>query len=389
MFLLARYSYRNLWVRRTTTFLTAGGMSLVVFVFTAVLMLALGLEKTLVTTGREDNAVFIRRSSETEVQSIIERSEAAIIETMPELSLTAKGEPFTAREVMVLIALPRRADNKVANVAVRGVTLEQSMLLRPQIKISSGRTFHPGSAEILVGSSLARRFSIGRLGEKVNFGTREWTVVGIMDGGGTGFDSEIWGDVNLIMSAFRRPVYSSVIGRLTPGADFADLRRRIKEDPRLTTEVLRETDYYAAQSRLMTRFIRILGLTLTMIFGLGAVIGSMVTMYSAVAGRTAEIGTLRALGFRRGTILGTFLMESVFLGLISGAVGIFAASFMDRLTISTMNWQSFSDLAFRFTLTRSIAFEGMCFSVMMGLAGGVLPALRAARMNIVTALRLR
>ena len=160
------------------------------------------------------------------------------------------------------------------------------------------------------------------------------------------------------------------------------------KDPRLTVEAWRETEYYAAQSRLMARFIRILGITLTLIFGLGAVIGSMVTMYAAVSNRVAEIGTLRALGFKRRTILSAFLMESLFLGFIGGLLGMFAASFMDQLTISTMNWQTFSDLSFRFTLTRSIIVEALTFSVVMGLAGGILPALRAARMNIVTSLRL-
>ena len=160
------------------------------------------------------------------------------------------------------------------------------------------------------------------------------------------------------------------------------------KDPRLTVEAWRETEYYAAQSRLMARFIRILGITLTLIFGLGAVIGSMVTMYAAVSSRVAEIGTLRALGFKRRTILSAFLMESLFLGFIGGLLGLFAASFMDQLTISTMNWQTFSDLSFRFTLTRSIALDALTFAVVMGLAGGILPAFRAARMNIVTSLRL-
>ncbi len=388
MFILARYSYRNLWVRRLTTMLTAGGMGLVVFVFTAVLMLAMGLERTLVSTGSKDNVMFIRRSSETEVQSILDREEAAILESQPEIEATPEGRRFAAREVVVLISLNRRSDRSAANITVRGADPEDSFALRPQLQISSGRRFRSGAAEVVIGKSIARRFAVGGLGETITFGMRPWTIVGIMESGGNGFESEIWGDANLVMNSFRRPVYSSVIGRLADPSAFPSLRERVMKDPRLTVEASRETEYYAAQSRLMARFIRILGITLTLIFGLGAVIGSMVTMYAAVSSRVAEIGTLRALGFKRRTILSAFLMESLFLGFIGGLLGLFAASFMDQLTISTMNWQTFSDLSFRFTLTRSIALDALTFAVVMGLAGGILPAFRAARMNIVTSLRL-
>ena len=387
MFILARYSYRNLWVRRLTTLMTVGGMALVVFVFAAVLMLALGFEKTLVTTGDKDNVVFIRRSSETEVQSIIEREEAAILETQPEIAAAADGRSFAAREIMVLISLSRRSDNGPANIAVRGVDARNSFALRPQLRISAGRAFTPGTAELVVGKSIGRRFATGGLGETITFGTRIWTIVGIMESDGNGFESEVWGDANLIMNSFRRPVYSSVIGRLADSSGFPALRERVLRDPRLTVEAWRETAYYAAQSRLMARFIRILGLTLTLIFSLGAVIGSMVTMYAAVSNRIGEIGTLRALGFKQRTILSAFLLESLFLGLMGGLLGLFAASFMDQLTISTMNWQTFSDLSFRFTLTQSVVVDALSFALVMGLVGGILPAFRAARMNIVSALR--
>jgi putative ABC transport system permease protein len=188
MFILARYSYRNLWVRRLTTLMTMGGMALVVFVFAAVLMLALGFEKTLVTTGDKDNVVFIRRSSETEVQSIIEREEAAILETQPEIAAAADGRRFAAREVMVLISLNRRSDNGPANIAVRGVDARNSLVLRPQLRISAGRSFTPGTAELVVGKSIARRFATGGLGETITFGTRTWTIVGVMESDGNGFE---------------------------------------------------------------------------------------------------------------------------------------------------------------------------------------------------------
>lgn len=389
MFILSLYSYRNLWVRRLTTVLTAGGMGLVVFVFASVLMLAEGLEKTLVSTGSKDNVLFTRRSSETEVQSIVERQDAAIIENFPEIGINDKGLLMAAREAVVLISLKKRGARSGANVVVRGVKPEISFDLRPQARIVEGRPFHSGTSEIVVGKSIAQRFQVGGIGQTISFGMRSWTITGIMDAGGSAFDSEIWGDADVVMASFRRSVYSSVLVRLRDPSEFRSIKERVLKDPRLTAEAWREIEYYAAQSEVMARFIRILGITLTFIFSIGAVIGSMVTMYAAVANRIAEIGTLRALGFGRTAILSAFLLESLFLGLLGGLMGLVAASFMDKLTISTMNWQTFSELSFRFTLSRSIVASSLEFACVMGLLGGAFPALRASRMNIVTALSLR
>jgi ABC-type antimicrobial peptide transport system permease subunit len=247
--------------------------------------------------------------------------------------------------------------------------------------------FHFGSYEVVAGSSLAKRFQGAGLGETLRLGGREWRVVGILDAGKTGFDSEIWGDVDQLMPAFRRPVYSSVIARLTDNAAFDAYKATLESDPRLTLEVKRERQFYSDQSELLANFIRILGLTLTAIFSIGAIIGAMITMYAAVASRTCEIGTLRALGYRRSAVLGAFLTESLLLALIGGIVGLALASLMQLVTVSTMNWQSFAELAFSFRLTPQIAVETLLFSLIMGLVGGFLPAARAARMNIVTALR--
>ncbi|NTV42194.1 MAG: FtsX-like permease family protein, partial [Syntrophobacteraceae bacterium] len=381
--------YRNLWVRRLTTLLTSTGMGLVVFVFAAVLMLADGLEKTLVSTGSEGNAVFIRRSSETEVQSILERDQAVILESLPDIDTGTGGEKLVARELVILIGLAKKSTNSLANVTVRGVKPDISFALRPQIRLTQGRPFRPGASEVVLGKSIAQRFAIGGLGQTIQFGTRPWTVVGIMDAGGAAFDSEIWADADLLMTAFRRPVYSSVIMHLRDPSLFPAVKEGVTKDPRLTVDAFREIDYYAAQSALMTSFIRILGITLTLIFSLGAIIGSMVTMYAAVANRVTEIGTLRALGFQRRTILSTFLAESLFLSLIGGLLGLLSASFMNRLTISTMNWQTFSELTFRFHLSQSVVVSALSFAAVMGLLGGMLPALRASRMDIVTALRAR
>ncbi|HEY6839268.1 MAG TPA: ABC transporter permease [Geobacteraceae bacterium] len=380
------YSYRNLWTRRLTTVLTATGMAMVVFVFAATLMLAEGLQRTLVATGSPDNAIVIRKSSNSEVQSGVERAQAAIVESDPAVAIGSDGRPLLAKELVVLINLTKRGTDKPANVVIRGVGPE-SLALRPQVHLKEGRMPRPGSAEVIAGTSIARRFKGGGLGEQLRFGMRDWTVVGIFDAGTTGFSSEIWGDVDMLMQAFRRPVYSSVLFRLRDAGDVSAVKERVESDPRLTLELKRETRYYLDQSEAMAKFLRILGLTLTVIFSLGAVIGAMITMYAAVANRVTEIGTLRALGFHRGSVIAAFILESLFLGLVGGVTGVVCASFMQLITISTMNWQTFSELAFTFALTPAIAAKALGFSLVMGLVGGLLPALRAARLSIVDALR--
>ena len=380
------YVVRNLAARKVTTALTAGGMALVVFVFATVLMLEEGLRKTLVDTGSWDNAVVIRRSSGTEVQSGVDRLQAAVVETQPEVAIGAHGARLASKETVVLISLLKRGSIKPSNVVIRGVG-PQGLTLRPKVKIVQGRMFRPGSAEIVAGRSIGERFEGAGLGETLRFGMREWTVVGHFDAGGSGFDSEIWGDADQLMQAFRRLVYSSVVVNLRDSQSFDALKARLEADPRLTVEAKRESQFYAEQSEALATFIRILGMTLSIIFSVGAVIGAMITMYASVANRVAEIGTLRALGFRRASILWAFLLESLLMGLLGGSAGLGLASFMQYLTFSTMNFQSFAELAFSFTLNGRIVAQALGFSLLMGLLGGFLPAVRAARLNIVDSLR--
>lgn len=380
------YSLRNLVTRRLTTILTAAGMALVVFVFAATLMLAAGLRQTLVDTGSPDNAVVIRKSANSEVQSGVDRDQAAIVASRAEVAIDADGLPLVARELVVLINLARRESGKPGNVVIRGIG-PASLRLRPQVVLRAGRLPRPGAAEVMAGASVARRFRGGGLGETLRFGMRDWTVVGIFDAGNTGFSSEIWGEVDQLMQAFRRPVYSSVILRLRDPGSFPRLKSELEGDPRLTVETKREPQFYADQSEAMATFLRILGLVLTVIFSIGAIIGAMITMYAAVANRVVEIGTLRALGFGRSSILFAFVAEALLLGLLGGIIGILAASLLQLLTISTMNWQTMAELAFGFTLTTPIALQSLLFALFMGLIGGLLPALRASRLQIVAALR--
>ena len=380
------YSVRNLATRRLTTALTVAGMALVVFVFATVLMLEAGLRKTLVETGSYDNVIVTRRSAGAEIQSAIDRQQAGVVETEPEVALDARGERLVSKETVVLISLNKRGSTKPSNVVIRGIGV-QGMALRPAVKLVAGRMFRPGSSEIIAGRSIGERFTGAGIGERLRFGMREWVVVGHFDAGGSGFDSEIWGDAEQLIQAFRRTMYSSLLLRLTDARAFDALKARVEADPRLTVEAKRETQFYAEQSEALATFIRILGMTLSIIFSSGAIIGAMITMYAAVANRTAEIGTLRALGFRSRSILWAFLLESLLMGAIGGALGLALASLMQWVSFSTMNFQTFAELAFSFTLNARIVAQSMLFALVMGLLGGFLPAVRAARLRIVDALR--
>jgi putative ABC transport system permease protein len=386
MKLLFAYSLRNMLTRRLTTALTAGGMALVVFAFAAIVMLAEGLETTLVDSGSYQNAVVLRKSATSEVQSGVSRPEAAIVETQPEIALGADGRPLAAKEVVVLINLRKRDSASTSNVTIRG-TSQASLDLRPEVRLIAGRAPRPGSAEIMVGEGIARRFQNAGLDDTIAFARSDWRVTGVFDAGNTAFSSEIWGDADQFMQAFRRQAYSSVIFRMRDAEEFSAVKERIEADPRLTCEVKREVAYYREQSELTAKFLRVLGTALTLLFSIGAVVGAMITMYAAVATRTSEIGTLRAVGFQRSAILAAFLVESLLLGAAGGAGGLLLASLLQFFTVSTTNFQTFSELAFRFRLSPTIVLEGMLFALLMGLAGGLLPAFRAARMNIVEALR--
>lgn len=380
------YIFRNLWTRKLTTLLTAGGMALVVFVFSAVLMLDAGLKQTMVGTGSYDNVVFIRKGAETEIQSGIYRDQAALLESLPQVARSPTGQPLASKESLVLISLTKKGQDKGSNIVTRGVS-PMGFALRPQVRIVRGRAFRPGTSEIIVGKGISDDFEGIEIGQSLRFAQREWLVVGTFDGGKSGFDSEVWGDVEQLMQAFRRMNYSSVIVKLSDSERFPAIIKEVEDDIRLSQEGKREQVFYEDQSRALSAFITILGTVLSVIFSLGAMIGAAITMYSSVAMRTAEIGTLRALGFRRPSILAAFLAESLLLGLVGGIAGLVFAAFLQTLTISTMNFQSFSQLAFSFVLTPKIILQTLLFSLVMGFVGGFLPAYKAARMKIVDSLR--
>ncbi len=378
-----------MWTRRLTTALTITGIALVVFVFAAVLMMAYGIQKTLIETGSDDNVVILRKAATSEITSIIQLDQANVVKTLPHVAKMADGKPLLSNEIIVIINLPYSTKvGGFGNISVRGITSE-GMQLRPQLKITQGRMFQWGTREIVVGANIRQRFKGTDVGEKIKFGGDQWTIVGWFDAGGSGFDSEVWGDEIQLGQAFGYTgAFSSILLRLERQNSFSDFKSEFDKDLRLQTlDVKKEKVFYAEQSEDMAMFIRILGIAVTIIFSLGAMIGAMITMYAAVSSRTVEIGTLRALGFRRRNILGAFLIESLMLSFIGGFTGLLLASFLQFFKISMINFGSFAELAFNFSLSPSIIINSLIFSILMGIIGGFLPSVRASRLNIVNALR--
>jgi ABC-type antimicrobial peptide transport system permease subunit len=382
-----KYVLRSSSSRRLTTVITLLGIALVVFVFTAVLMMANGVQQTLRSTGSDDNMMALRKAAMSEIMSILDREAADIITAMPQIARSADGRPLSSKEAVVIINLNKIGADGISNVTVRGVE-EAAFELRPQVRIVGGRMFRWGAREVIAGAGITQRFVGAQIGEKIKFGGDLWTVVGIFDAEGSGFESELWGDGRQIMDAFRRASFSTVTLRLKNPDEFSDVLAAFEADNRLQYFVAkREKQFFEEQSEMMAKFIRILGLFITVIFSTGATVGAMITMYGAVANRTVEIGTLRALGFHRRSILLAFLLESLFLSFTGGIVGLGLASLLRFFSLSTLNFGSFSELAFSFALSPWIIALALGFSLLMGLMGGFLPAMRAARLNIVQALR--
>ncbi|MGE5215936.1 MAG: ABC transporter permease [Chloroflexota bacterium] len=382
-----KYIVRSSSSRRLTTVITVLGIALVVFVFSAVLMMANGVQKTLRSTGSDDNIIVARKAAASEIMSIIDREDAAVITNLPEIARSADGRPMSSKEVVVIINLNKLGADGISNVTVRGVE-EAAFQLRRQVKITAGRMFRWGAREVIVGAGITKRFAGAQIGESIKFGGDYWSVVGLFDSDGSGFDSEVWGDGTQIMDAFKRSSFSTVTARLKEPDDLSIVLRAFESDNRLQYFIpKREKKFFEEQSEMMAMFIRILGLFITVIFSTGATIGAMITMYGAVANRTTEIGTMRALGFFRRSILLAFVIESLLLSLSGGLLGLGMASLLQFFTISTLNFGSFSELAFSFALSPSIVWLSLGFALLMGLLGGFLPAVRAARLDIIQALR--
>jgi putative ABC transport system permease protein len=362
-------------------------VALVVFVFAAVLMMAYGIRQTMVSTGEKDNVMIYRKSANGEISSIIDGDTQNIISSLPYIKKTPDGKPIISYEPVVVINLDKISGG-LSNITVRGVSPEVANL-RSQVKLVEGRMFNFGSRELIVGSGIVDRFKGAQIGDKVKFAGDDWTIVGKFSAGGSGFDSELWGDAKQLLDAFNRGnTVSTVTLKLDNADDFDKFKRTFESDRRLQEyEPKIEQQYFEEQSEALSDFIKYLGIFITIIFSIGAMIGAMITMYAAVSNRTVEIGTLRALGFKRRSVMVVFLTESILISLTGGIIGVIIASFLQFISISTMNFTSFSELQFSFALSPSIIISSLAFAVIMGIAGGFLPSVRAARKNIVDSLR--
>jgi len=382
-----KYIVKNFTTRKLTSVITISGIALVVFVFAAVLMMANGIEKTLRSSGTDGNVIITRKSANGEISSLVDGNTQNIISTLPHIAKNADGVPLITYEPVVIINL-NKVNGGLSNVTVRGVspTVRQ---IRPQVKIIRGKMFQFGLRELIVGESVTKNIVGAEIGQTIKIAGDNWKVVGVFSTDGSAFDSEFWGDAKQLLSAFNRGnTVSSVTLKLDDAANFDAFNRAFESDKRLQQfEADTEKDYFEKQSYALSTFISIVGIFITVIFSLGATIGAMITMYSTVANRTVEVGTLRSLGFSRRSILLAFLTESEAISIVGGVIGLFIAFFLQFISISVLNFTSFSEIAFSFALNPGIIIASLIFAVVMGFVGGVLPSIRAARLNIVKALR--
>jgi putative ABC transport system permease protein len=378
-------SARERW---TSSVVAVLGIAGTVGVFVAMLALARGFKATLTSSGLPRNAIVQRSGADTEMTSIMTIDDVRLVEDAPQVAKSADGTPLVSPEVVVIAALPMRGTDADANVQIRGVS-PHVLEVRDNVKIVEGRFLKPGLAEAVVGEGARHAYSGLDLGATVRIGAGTWKIVGVFDGHGTAFDSEVWADAAILNGFYQRPpsIYQTATVRLRSPDDFPAFEATLKGDPRLNVQALRETAYYEKQSQVVTTLITVLGTLVAVVMGLGAVFGALNTMYSAVSERSREIAVLRAIGFGGGAIVLSFFVEALIIAFVGGFVGCVAVLPVNGLTTGTMNWQTFSHLAFAFRITPDLLTMGMAFALVMGAVGGLPPAIRAARANVATTLR--
>jgi putative ABC transport system permease protein len=381
------YNFRSVKARWTSAVVAVLGIAGTVGVFVAVLSIAKGFKATLVASGSADNALVLRSGSTNEMDSSVTLEQVHIIEDAPGVARSGDG-PLVSPEMVVIRNFSLRSSGTDANVQVRGVSA-RALEVRKQVRITKGRFFQPGLFELVVGSNAVHSYNGLELGNTITFGGATWKVVGIMDSGGSAFDSEVWTDSRILNQIYHYPqdVFRSVTVHLTSPEALQKFKDALTADPRMQVKVTQELDYYANQSQGLTRMINVLGGAVAFIMAIGAICGALNTMYSAVAERGQEIATMRALGFGGASVVTSFVLESLFIALIGGVVGCVAVLPVNGLTAGTMNFQTFSHMAFAFKITPPLLLSGIVFALMMGFVGGVFPAIRAARRPVAAALR--
>jgi len=382
------YNVRSIAARWKTAIVSILGIAGTVGVFVAMLAMARGFQATLIASGSASNSIVRRAGASSEMDSGVSLDQARVIADAPQVARNSEGVPLMSPEMVVIGAFQLIKSGTDANTQIRGMT-PLVLEVRPSVTIAEGRFFTPGLAELVVGSNAVKTYSGLELGSTMSFGGQDWSVVGIFDAGGSAFDSEIWCDHTVLAETFDRStnIFSSVTVRLNSPTDFEAFKDALTSDPRLTVQVEREAEYYAKQSQMVSTLIRVLGFLVAFVMAIGAVFGALNTMYSAVAARAREIATLRALGFGGGSVILSFMFESLLISLIGGVLGCIAVLPLNGFTAGTMNWQTFSHLAFAFRVTPGLLLAGIVFALFMGFVGGVLPAVRAARLQVAHALR--
>lgn len=381
------YNFRSIRARWTSTIVAVLGIAGTVGVFVAMLSLARGFKATLVASGSPGNALVMRAGSSSEMMGGITLDSIRIVQDAPGVAHDSSG-PLVTQEVVGVVPIPLVSTGTDANVQVRGVS-PNVLEIRKFVKITQGQMFQPGLTQLVVGKNAVKTYSGLTLGSTVNLGGGHWQVVGVFDAGGSAFDSEVWCDAKILNQILLRPanIYQSATVHLASPADFQAFKDSVTTDPRLNVDTMREIDYYAKQSTTMTRLITVLGGIVAIIMAFGAVFGALNTMYSAVAERGREIATMRALGFSNLNVLLSFLFEALLISIVGGLIGCLAVLPLNGLTTSTMNFQTFSNLAFAFKITFDLLLLGIVFALVMGVLGGLLPAIRASIRPVAVALR--
>lgn len=377
------YNLRSLWQRKVATLSTAAAIALVVGIFVVVLSLAQGLSVAFVSSGRDDQALVLRPNARFELNSAIERERVRILKIHPLVKRDAGG-PLASAELVVVKLFPKN-DSSDTNVTVRGLE-STGLRMRPQVHLVQGRWFRPGLSEVVVPAKMQGRFPGLEVGRSLRMGSREWAIVGAFEAGGSSYESEIWSDVDDVMQAFKRESYSSLLVRLAHSEQVPEFAKVVENDKRLKLEVVEEKAYFKELTKAGDP-IKILGNLITLILTGAAIFAAMNTMYAAVANRTREIGTLRALGFRQREILASFQWEAIFLCGTGGVLGAGLALFANGIQTGTTSFDTFSDVSFAFTITPGLMAQGIAFSLIMGLLGGFLPAWRASRIPLTEAMK--
>lgn len=380
-----KYNIGNLTARRVSTLMTILGIGVVIAVMISMMALQNGVRSAVVSSGSKENLMVMREGAAAELSSWVTKDAFRIIRTMPGIAKDNNGAPMISGELVIIFKIPKKDDPKGSNVLVRGVT-PMAFAMRPYVKLIEGRMFRPGLNEVIVARRIRDRFVNTGIGDTFQFGSQKYNVVGVFDAKGTAFDSEMWCDADFLGQARKREAYSSVILRPVDRSAFEAIEAGIKNDNRLKLDVKSEYKYYDDQTSGLAGIVVLVAIV-TFFMTIGAILGTMNTMFSAIASRGRELATLRALGFKRRTILLSVIIESAFISLLGGIAGLLLALPVNAISTGTTNFETFSEVAFNFRVDARVALTGIVIALIAGIIGGALPALSAARMPITKALR--